>query len=79
MLKFLGRGSAFTDEHNSAYFVENDELILIDCPMSAFQRLNDKNLALYDHIYVLVTHTHGDHVGGIGMLIDLKKSAVTRW
>ena len=27
MLKFLGRGSAFTDEHNSAYFIENDELI----------------------------------------------------
>ncbi|MCR5384626.1 MAG: diguanylate cyclase [Saccharofermentans sp.] len=76
MLKFLGRGSAFTDEHNSAYFVENDELILIDCPMSAFQRLNDKNLALYDHIYVLVTHTHGDHVGGIGMLIDLLQFSV---
>ena len=76
MLKFLGRGSAFTDEHNSAYFIENDELILIDCPMSAFIRLNDKNLALFDHIYVLVTHTHGDHSGGIGMLIDLLQFSV---
>ena len=76
MLKFLGRGSAFTDEHNSAYFIENDELVLIDCPMSAFIRLNDKNLALFDHIYVLVTHTHGDHSGGIGMLIDLLQFSV---
>ena len=76
MLKFLGRGSAFTDEHNSAYFISDDELILIDCPMSAFSRLNDKNLALFDHIYVLVTHTHGDHVGGIGMLIDLLQFSV---
>jgi len=76
MLKFLGRGSAFTDEHNSAFFVENDELVLIDCPMSSFHRLNDKNLALYDHIYVLVTHTHGDHIGGIGMLIDLLQFSV---
>lgn len=76
MLKFLGRGSAFTDEHNSAYFVENDELVLIDCPMSAFQRMNDKNLALYEHIYVLITHTHGDHAGGIGMLIDLLQFSV---
>lgn len=76
MLKFLGRGSAFTDEHNSAYFIENDELVLIDCPMSAFMRLNDKNLALFDHIYVLVTHTHGDHSGGIGMLIDLLQFSV---
>ena len=76
MLKFLGRGSAFTDEHNSAYFVSEDELILIDCPMSAFSRLNDKNLALYDRIYVLITHTHGDHVGGVGMLIDLLQFSV---
>ena len=76
MLKFLGRGSAFTDEHNSAYFVADDELVLIDCPMSAFLRLNDKNLALYDHIYVLITHTHGDHSGGIGMLIDLLQFSV---
>ena len=76
MLKFLGRGSAFTDEHNSAFFVENDELILIDCSMNAFQRLNDKNLALYDHIYVLVTHTHGDHVSGLGLLIDLLQFSV---
>lgn len=76
MLKFLGRGSAFTDEHNSAYFVADDELVLIDCPMSAFLRLNDKNLALYDHIYVLITHTHGDHAGGIGMLIDLLQFSV---
>ena len=76
MLKFLGRGSAFTDEHNSAYFIADDELILIDCPMSAFSRLNDKNLALFDRIYVLVTHTHGDHVGGIGILIDLLQFSV---
>lgn len=76
MLKFLGRGSAFTDEHNSAYFIENDELVLLDCPMSAFARLNDKNLAIFDHIYVLITHTHGDHSGGIGMLIDLLQFSV---
>ena len=76
MLKFLGRGSAFTDEHNSAYFIRNDELVLIDCPMSSFMRLNDRNMALFDHVYVLVTHTHGDHVGGIGMLIDLLEFTV---
>ena len=76
MLRFLGRGSAFTDEHNSAYFIRNDELVLIDCPMSSFMRLNDKNMAMFDHVYVLVTHTHGDHVGGIGMLIDLLEFTV---
>lgn len=71
MLKFLGRGSAFTDEHNSAFFVENNEFVLLDCSMTTFRALNDFDMTLYDRIYVLVTHTHGDHVSGIGMLIDL--------
>jgi len=76
MLKFFGRGSAFADEHNSAFFVANDELVLIDCPMHTFARLNDMNLALFDHIYILVTHTHGDHSSGIGLLVDLLQFSV---
>ena len=70
MLRFLGRGSAFTREQNSAYFEADNELILIDCPMSSFAKLKTKDLALFRHIYVLITHTHGDHCGGVGMLID---------
>ena len=46
MLTFLGRGSAFADEHNSAFFVNESDLILIDCPMSSFEKLNDMNLTL---------------------------------
>ena len=76
MLTFLGRGSAFADEHNSAFFVDNGNLILIDCPMSTFEKLNDMNLTLFDQIYLLVTHTHGDHVSGIGMLVDLLQFSV---
>lgn len=70
MLRFLGRGSAFTREQNSAYFEADNELILIDCPMSSFAKLKTKDLASFRHIYVLITHTHGDHCGGVGMLID---------
>ena len=68
MLKFFGRGSAFTKSHNSAYFYADDALILIDCPMSSFHVLLEKGIT-QKQIYVLVTHTHGDHVGGIPMLI----------
>lgn len=76
MLTFLGRGSAFTDEQNSAYFIDGNNLVLIDCPMSSFEKLNNKDqndidLSAFEHVYVLVTHTHGDHISGIGMLIDL--------
>ena len=68
MLQFLGRDSAFADAQNCAYFVSGDALILLDCPMSAFHVLRRNGIA-QKQIYVLVTHTHSDHVGGIPMLI----------
>ncbi len=72
MLTFLGRGSAFTKSQNTAYFTDGDALILIDCAMSAFHELLEKGIT-QKNIYVLVTHTHGDHVGGIPMLIHCAK------
>lgn len=70
MLKFLGRGCAFADENNAAFFTENNELILIDCPAAAFQKVKKMSLENFDKIYILVTHTHGDHIGGIGTMLQ---------
>ena len=70
MLKFLGTGSAFADSHNCAFFIENNELVLLDCPATAFQIVKNWNLKDFDNIYVLVTHTHGDHSGGIGTFLQ---------
>ena len=70
MLTFLGRGSAFANEQNTAFFRCGDELILLDCAMSAFHKIRKTNLlAGVKKVTVLVTHTHSDHVGGIPMLI----------
>lgn len=71
MLRFLGRGSAFADEHNSAFFINQHELVLLDCPATSFQKI--KKMKLWDkteHIYILITHTHGDHSGGTGAMIQ---------
>ena len=70
MLKFLGRGAAFSDEHNSACFHIGRELVLIDCSMSAFCKLRKVDRSVCDSITILVTHTHSDHISGIPMLID---------
>ena len=70
LLLFLGRGSAFADEHNSAFFVEDNELVLIDCPATSYQKVKKMNWEQYDNIYILVTHTHGDHSGGVGTMLQ---------
>ena len=70
MLSFLGRGSAFSDEHNSAFFIDGEDLILIDLSMTSYLKVKDMDLSSVRHIYILITHTHGDHISGIAMLID---------
>jgi len=71
MLKFLGRGDAFNPKegNTSAFIVENDNLLLVDCGESVFGRLMASDI-LNDitNIRVLLTHTHSDHIGSIGSL-----------
>ena len=74
MLEFLGRGSAFTSEHNSAFFTEGDILFLVDCSMTIFQKLiqigkDGFGPETIKQVYVILTHTHGDHSSGIPMLV----------
>ncbi len=71
-LLFLGRGSAFNtiEGNTSAYFIDKNELFLIDCGESVFGELKERNI-LNDVscVNILITHTHSDHVGSIGSLI----------
>ena len=70
-LKFFGRCSGFGKGHTSAYFfTENQEIVIIDCPASNLQKLKHIELRDYEKIYVLVTHTHGDHIGGLGLFVQ---------
>lgn len=72
-LNFLGRGSAFNvlEGSNSAYIIEGNSILLIDCGETVYERLNMYHLLDgIDHVYVLVTHTHSDHIGSIGTLAN---------
>lgn len=69
-LQFLGRGSGFADEHTSAYFVagkQKRDLFLLDCPSSTFAKVKNFDLSAYENFFVIITHTHGDHIGGLGL------------
>ena len=56
VLTFFGRGSAFTDEQNAAFFWHGNDLIIIDCPTVAFQKakkaIKGINWTIYN-IYVV--------------------------
>lgn len=71
-LLFLGRGSAFNsyEGNTSAYFIDKNELFLIDCGESIFETIiKNKLLDDINCINIMITHTHSDHVGSLGTLI----------
>lgn len=71
-LKFVGIGSAFNTKlfNTSSYFKKEDNLFLIDCGGTVFRRLQELNLIQgVKKTYIIITHTHPDHVGSLGDLI----------
>ena len=70
ILKFLGVGNAFSNKssNTSAYFVQEDELFLLDCGESVFHEF--KKLDLKNKKFtILLTHFHSDHTGSLGSLV----------
>ena len=74
MLKFsfLGIGSAFNTKlgNTSAFLKKNNSLFLIDCGGTVFHRLQELSLLEgLENLYIVITHTHPDHVGSLGEVI----------
>lgn len=71
-LNFVGIGGAYALElgGNCAYIKDSQHLLVIDCCEDATVKLNNKN-AFSDvtNITIAITHTHADHVAGIGPFI----------
>jgi len=71
IIQVLGVGGAFSPEiGNSSFFIvdKNGKGILLDCGYTVYPKL--KKLELIDHIdTVLITHTHGDHIGSLDTLL----------
>lgn len=72
MLNFIGCGSAFNTSlgNNGAFIKSRNNLFMIDCGSSTFERIMKSNLLKdVDNISILLTHMHSDHVGSLGDLI----------
>lgn len=79
-LKFFGRGSAFNcNNHTSAYFTTADnDFVIIDCSITTLEKVQHLDLTPYKNIYVLITHIHGDHVGGLDLFVQYAYFALNR-
>lgn len=66
-LQMLGTGGAFakTYYNNNGLLFADDYTLLIDCGITAPMALHKLNQSLDDIDAVLITHIHGDHVGGL--------------
>jgi len=71
-LNFIGMGGATNIElgGNCCYLKDGDNLLVIDMCESATARLK-KDEAFKDvkNIYVVITHTHFDHIAGLGVFV----------
>lgn len=70
-LKFTGRGAMlFPEEGNtSAYFEDDNNFFLIDCGEDVASKLIKMGRLNQDkEYYLLITHTHSDHIGSLGTL-----------
>lgn len=69
-ITFLGTGGAFTDfrvnYHNNAVVHTDEGVVLIDCGV---QSLKELGMSVHNVAGVIVTHMHGDHIGGIEQLL----------
>lgn len=72
-LTFLGTGGAFTDfrtnYHNNAIVHTDAGPVLIDCGGTAVQSLKELGIKPWEIAGVIITHMHGDHVGGLEQLL----------
>lgn len=66
-LQMLGTGSAFAKafNNNNALVTVDNRTLLVDCGITAPKALHEAGKNFGDVDAVLITHIHGDHVGGL--------------
>ena len=72
-LNFIGIGGAFNTKlgNNCAYVKEDNKILFIDIGLDTLEKVvKYKLLDNIKEVYVLITHLHGDHVGGLPTFIQ---------
>lgn len=69
-LKFFGTDSGFGQMNTSAYYIQGNKFVLIDCGFTVFQEVIEKiEINKYDDIKIIITHLHNDHAGSLSQIL----------
>jgi len=78
-IRFLGSGDAFNSggrNHSSVYCQTQESSFLLDCGPTTLQAAKKAGIVLQNLNFILITHLHGDHFGGLPfLLIDFHYSS----
>lgn len=72
-LHFTGRGAMLnpSEGNTAAYFEDDQNFFLIDCGEDVAKKLIEmETLNQKKNYYLFITHTHSDHIGSLGTLIQ---------
>ena len=70
-ITLLGTGDAFSSDGraSTSILIDGSVKILLDCSPQAIHSLRKINYAINNLEYVFITHLHGDHAGGLPLLV----------
>lgn len=74
ILQTLGTGGPIADDHRAGssniLWLDGRAILMVDAGPGAFVRLGEAQVAFADPLAILLTHFHGDHIGGLAGVLN---------